>query len=154
MSGSPGGASGQESTYQCRRLKRLPGSGRSPGVGNSIHFSIIACKIHGQRSLVDYSPWSGKELDITEWLKHTHAYSHTCVCAHTQTHTHTHTHTIGIVILDNAVSYLMWTAEKKGKQNPWEVCLWYSFMVFAPELSNKFLKNKSLGFGSVRSLPF
>ena len=86
--GSPGGASGQESTYQCRRLKRLPGSGRSPGVGNSTHFSILAWKIHGQRSLVDYSPRSGKELDITEWLKLlcAHILSHMCACTHTHIH--------------------------------------------------------------------
>ena len=40
------------------------------------HSNILAWKIHGQRSLVGYSPWSQKELDTTE---------HTC----TQTHTHT-----------------------------------------------------------------
>ena len=122
--GSPGGASGQESTYQCRRLKRLPGSGRSPGVGNSTHFSILAWKIHGQRSLVDYSPRSGKELDITEWLKLlcAHILLHMCAC------THTHTHTIGIVILDIALSYLMWTAEKRGnktlEKSAFDIPLW------------------------------
>ena len=34
---SPGGASGKEPTYQCRRFKRwnsIPGSGKSPGVGH------------------------------------------------------------------------------------------------------------------------
>ena len=30
------------------------------------HSSILAWKIHGQRSLVDYSPWGRKELDMTE----------------------------------------------------------------------------------------
>ena len=30
-------------------------------------------KSHGQRSLVGYSPWSHKELDMTEWLIHTHS---------------------------------------------------------------------------------
>ena len=25
-------------------------------------------KLHGQRSLAGYSPWGGKELDMTEWL--------------------------------------------------------------------------------------
>ena len=30
------------------------------------HFSILACEIHGQRSLVGYSPWSLKESDTTE----------------------------------------------------------------------------------------
>ena len=27
---------------------------------------------HGQRRLVDYSPWGCKELDMTEVTKHTH----------------------------------------------------------------------------------
>ena len=30
--------------------------------------SILAGKSHGQRSLVGYSPWSGKESDLTERL--------------------------------------------------------------------------------------
>ena len=38
-------------------------------------------ELHGQRSLVGYSPWSCKETDTTEQL--------------TYTHTHTHTHTTG-----------------------------------------------------------
>ena len=33
------------------------------------HSSILAWKIHGQRSLVGYSPWRCKELDTTEQLK-------------------------------------------------------------------------------------
>ena len=39
-------------------------------------------KFHGQRSLVGYSPWGLKGLDMTK-----------CVHAHIGTHTHTHTHT-------------------------------------------------------------
>ena len=34
----------------------------------AIHSSTIAWKIHGQRSLVGYSPRGRKELDITERL--------------------------------------------------------------------------------------
>ena len=30
--------------------------------------SIIIWRIHGQRSLVGYSPWGHKESDRTEWL--------------------------------------------------------------------------------------
>ena len=30
------------------------------------HSSILAWRIHGQRSLVGYSPWGHKELDTTE----------------------------------------------------------------------------------------
>ena len=32
------------------------------------HSSILAWRIHGQRSLVGYSPWGHKESDTTEWL--------------------------------------------------------------------------------------
>ena len=32
------------------------------------HFSILAWRIHGQRSLVGYSPWGHKESDTTERL--------------------------------------------------------------------------------------
>ena len=32
------------------------------------HFSILARKSHGQRSLVGYSPWGPKELDTAEQL--------------------------------------------------------------------------------------
>ena len=34
----------------------------------STHSSILAGKSHGRRSLVSYSPWGHKELDVTEWL--------------------------------------------------------------------------------------
>ena len=34
----------------------------------AIHSSTISWKSHGQRSLVDYSPWGRKELDTTERL--------------------------------------------------------------------------------------
>ena len=34
--------------------------------GMATHFSILAWRIHGQRSLVGYSPWGRKEADITE----------------------------------------------------------------------------------------
>ena len=34
--------------------------------GMAIHSSILAWRIHGQRSLAGYSPWGHKELDMTE----------------------------------------------------------------------------------------
>ena len=34
------------------------------------HFSIIAWRIHGQRSLVGYSPWGQKESAKTEANEH------------------------------------------------------------------------------------
>ena len=36
------------------------------------HSSTIAWKIHEWRSLVGYSPWGCKELDMTERLSHIH----------------------------------------------------------------------------------
>ena len=38
------------------------------------HSSILAWKIHGQRSLAGYSPWGLKELDMTEQLSTQHRY--------------------------------------------------------------------------------
>ena len=35
------------------------------------HSSILAWKIHGQRSLAGYSPWGRKESDMTEVTQHT-----------------------------------------------------------------------------------
>ena len=34
----------------------------------ALHSSILACKLNGQRSLVNYSPKGHKESDITEHL--------------------------------------------------------------------------------------
>ena len=36
--------------------------------GMATHSSILAWRIHGQRSLVGYSTWGCKELDMTEQL--------------------------------------------------------------------------------------
>ena len=36
--------------------------------GTATHSSILAWRIHGQRCLVDYSPWGHKESDTTEQL--------------------------------------------------------------------------------------
>ena len=45
----------------------IPGSGRSPGEGNGnpLQYSCLE-KSHEQGSLVNYSPWDCKELDMTE----------------------------------------------------------------------------------------
>ena len=47
-------------------LGSIPGSGRSPGEGNTPVF--LPGESHGQRSLVGYIPWGCKELDTTERL--------------------------------------------------------------------------------------
>lgn len=38
----------------------------------AVHSSILACKIPGQRNLVDCGPWNHKESDMTEATEHTH----------------------------------------------------------------------------------
>ena len=45
----------------------VSGLGRSPegGHGNLLWYSCLE-NPHGQRSLVGYRPWGGKELDMTE----------------------------------------------------------------------------------------
>ena len=53
-------------------LGSTPGLGRFPREGMATLSSILAWSIHGLRSLVGYSPWDQKELDMTEWLTHTH----------------------------------------------------------------------------------
>ena len=70
----PGGASGKESACQCRRHRR---HGFHPWVRKilwSRKWKLIPVflpgKFHGQRSLLGYSPWGCKELDMTE-----HTYS-------------------------------------------------------------------------------
>ena len=50
-----------------REVGLIPGLGRSPGGGhgNPIQYSWPE-NPHGQRSLMGYSPWCCKELDMTE----------------------------------------------------------------------------------------
>ena len=62
----------------------IPGWGRSPGGGHSnpLQYSGLE-NPHGQRSLVGYTPWGRKELDMTAQLS-------TGMCKFTHTHTHTY----------------------------------------------------------------
>ena len=60
-----------------QRVKRLPTMresqvGKSPGEGNGnpLQYPCLE-KSHGPRSLVGYSPWGRKELDMTERLHFT-----------------------------------------------------------------------------------
>ena len=80
--------SGEEPVCQCRRCKR---HGFDPWV-RKISWNrkwqptpvFLPGRFRGQRCLTGYSPWGGKESDMTE-----HVGTH--VRAHTHTHTHTHT---------------------------------------------------------------
>ena len=63
----PGGSDGKASAYNEGDPVSIPGSGRSPGEGNGnpLQYSCLE-KSHGWRSLVGYSPWVLKDLDMTE----------------------------------------------------------------------------------------
>ena len=67
--GFPGGSAGKESACNVGDLGLIPGLGRSPGEGhgNPLQYSCLE-NLHGERSLVGYSPWGHKELDTTEQL--------------------------------------------------------------------------------------
>ena len=64
--GFRGGSDGKESACNARDPGSIPGSGRCSKKEMAAHSSILPGKSHGQRSLVDYSPWGHKESDMTE----------------------------------------------------------------------------------------
>ena len=67
MDDFPGGSEGKVSAYNVGDPGSILGLGRCPGEGNGnpLQFSCLE-KSHGWRSLVGYSPWGHKELDMTE----------------------------------------------------------------------------------------
>ena len=76
--GFPGGASGKEPAFQCRRHKRFR---FDPWVRKICWRrawqptpAFLPRQFHGQRSLAGCSPWGRKELDATETTEH--------VCVH------------------------------------------------------------------------
>ena len=65
----PGGVSGKESTFQCRRHETWVQSLSQEDPlekGMATHPSILAWRIHGQRSLASYSSWGRTGSDVTE----------------------------------------------------------------------------------------
>ena len=69
VGGFSGGSDGKESSCNAGDLGLIPGSGRSPGKKEQLPTPVfLPGEFHGQRSLVGYSPWGHKELDITEQL--------------------------------------------------------------------------------------
>ena len=69
--GFPGGTSGKEPTCQYRRPKhRFDPWVRKTRWTRAWQPTAVFLpgEYHGQRTLVDYSPWGCKELDTTEWL--------------------------------------------------------------------------------------
>ena len=65
----PCGSDGKDSACNSGDLHWIPGSGRSPGEGNS-HLLQYSClkNPRGPRRLAGYSPQGPEELDTTEWL--------------------------------------------------------------------------------------
>ena len=73
--GFPSGSAGKELACQCRRYKRsqfYPWVGKVPWRRKGQPAPVLMPgKYHGQRSLVNYSPWCHKDSDMTE-----HACTH------------------------------------------------------------------------------
>ena len=63
----PGDSDGKAFDCNAWDQASIPGSGRSHGEGNGNPLPVLLPgKFHGRRSLVGYSPWGHKELDMTE----------------------------------------------------------------------------------------
>ena len=77
--GFPGDSDDKESACRAGDLGSIPGLQRFPGgrYGNPLQYSCLE-NPHGERSLVDYSPWGPKELDTTEWLSMHTSLSRQC----------------------------------------------------------------------------
>ena len=64
--GFPGSSDNKESACNAGDPGSIPGSGRSPGEGNGCTLQSVF--LPGERSLSGYSPWGGKDLEMTEQL--------------------------------------------------------------------------------------
>ena len=62
----PGDSNGKESSYNVGDPGLTPQLGRCPEKEMAPTPVFLPGESHGQRSLVDYSPWGHKELDTTE----------------------------------------------------------------------------------------
>ena len=71
--GFPGSSDGKESACKAGHRRSIPELERFPreGNGNPLQYSCLE-NFSGQRSLVGYNPWDGKQLDTSEWLTHSH----------------------------------------------------------------------------------
>ena len=72
----PDGSASKESgcnTGDTKDAGSIPGLGRFLGDGMVTHSSILAWRIHGQRSLEGYSSMGRKESDMTK-CAHTHTF--------------------------------------------------------------------------------
>ena len=70
ISGFPGGSKVKDLPAKAGYTGLIPGSGRFPGEGsgNPLQYSCLVNPMDRERSLTGYSPYSHKELNMTEWL--------------------------------------------------------------------------------------
>ena len=69
LMGFPGGSDGKQFAYNAGDLGWIPGLGRCLGEENWLPTPVfLPGEFLGQRSLVGYSPWVCKALDMTEQL--------------------------------------------------------------------------------------
>ena len=61
--GFPNGSAVKDPHANAADVNSIPGMGRPPREGNG---NPLQYNCHGQRTLVGYSPWGRKELDMTE----------------------------------------------------------------------------------------
>ena len=75
--GFPGSSAGKESACNAGDPVSIPGSGRSlgEGIGYLLQYSPSLENPHGQRCLVEYSPWGCKESAMTKRLSTAHRVS-------------------------------------------------------------------------------
>ena len=74
----PDSSVGKESACTAGDLDSIPGLERSPGGGHGNPLQYFCLEnIHGQRSLVDYSPWGRRESKTTEQLS---TAQHSIIC--------------------------------------------------------------------------
>ena len=85
--GFPGGLDGKESTCNAGDVGLIPGSGRSPGEGNSNPLQYSCLENSTDRGAYGLPFMGSQTVDTTERLTHTHTHTHT----HTYILTHTHT---------------------------------------------------------------
>ena len=68
LRGLLGGIDGKASACNVGELGSITGLGRSPGEGNGNPLQYSCLENSLERSLVGYSPWNRKELNMTEQL--------------------------------------------------------------------------------------
>ena len=71
----PGGSDGKEPACNAGDPSMIPGSERFPWRREwLLTLVFLPVESHGQRSLVGYSPWVAKQLDMAKWLNYIFMY--------------------------------------------------------------------------------